>query len=80
MGFSGSDLLEDPHDLLGCDPGTRMEGPVVLVVTDVLVSSFSLGTKFCDDVSVSLIGNLLNRSRPLSPKSARWIGRFRRKR
>ena len=39
-GFSWCDLLEDPDDLFDCDPGTRMGGPVVLVVTDVLVSPF----------------------------------------
>ena len=47
-GFSWCDLLEDPGDLLDCDPGTRMDGLVVLVVTDVLVSPSSVGTEFCD--------------------------------
>ena len=35
-GFPWSDLLEDPGELLDCDPGTRMEELVVLVVIGVL--------------------------------------------
>ena len=50
-GFSWDDLVEDPGDLLDCDRGTRMEGPVVLVVTYVPVSSSSVVTEFCDEVS-----------------------------
>ena len=50
-GFSWGDLLEDPGDLLDCDPGTRMAGLVVFVVTDVLVTLSSV-IEFCDDVSV----------------------------
>ena len=33
------------------EAGTRMEGPVVPVVTDVLVSFSSMVTEFCVDVS-----------------------------
>ena len=45
-------LLEDPGDLLDSDLGTRMDGLVVLVVTDVLVSPSSVVTEFCDGVSL----------------------------
>ena len=70
--------MEDPGELLDSDPGTRMEGSVVLVVTDVLVSPSSVVTEFCDDSSGSLMGNLLNRSPILSPKSG--FGQLRKKR
>ena len=41
------DLLEDPGDLLDCDPGTRMDGPVVPVVTDVLVRPRHSKARLC---------------------------------
>ena len=44
------DLLEDPGDLLDCDTGTRMDRLVVLVVTDVLVSSSAVA-EMCEGVS-----------------------------
>ena len=50
--FSWSDLVEDLGELLDCDPGTRMEGLVVQVVIDVLVSPSSVVTEFCDGVSL----------------------------
>ena len=51
-GFSLGDLLEDPGDLLDGDPGTWMDGSVVFVVIDVLVSPSSVATEFCDGVSL----------------------------
>ena len=50
--FFFGDLLEDLGDLLDCDLGSRMNGLVVLVVTDVLVSLSSVVTEFCDGVSL----------------------------
>ena len=47
-GLSWEDLLEKPEDLSDCEPGTRMEVPVVL---DVLVSPSSVVTEFCDGFS-----------------------------
>ena len=43
--------MEDPGELLDCDPGTRMEGLVVPVVIDVLVYPSSVVTEFSDEVS-----------------------------
>ena len=63
-----SDLLEDPGELLECDLGTRMDGPVVLVVTDVFISFSLVVTGFCDEASIVLIGNFMNRSPLLSTK------------
>ena len=66
--------------MLDCDSGIRMEGPVVPVVTDVPVSPSSVVTEFVMNSPGIRIGNLLNRRPLLSPRSAHWIGRFRRKR
>ena len=73
-------LLEDLGDLLGCDPGTRMDGPVVLVVVDVLVSPSSVVTEFCDGVSTESDREFVEPQSFLSQTSARWIGRFRKER
>ena len=50
-GNSWCDLWDDPSEVFACDSGTRMEGPVVLVVTDVLVSPSSVVTEVCDGFS-----------------------------
>ena len=73
--FSWSDLLEDPGELLDCDPGIRMEELVVLAVTDVLVSPSSVVTEFCDDVSMESDREFVEpQSSSFSKKkNARWL-------
>ena len=51
-GFSWGDLLEDPDELFDGGSWTWMDGPLVLVATDVLVFLSSVVTEFSDDVSV----------------------------
>ena len=72
-GFSWRDLLEKPDDLYDCELETRTDVSAVLVVLDVPVSPSSVVTECCDGICGTAVLFFLQ-------KSARWIGRIRRKR
>ena len=79
-GVSWGDLWDDSCGVSDCVSGTGTSGPVVPVVTDVLVSPSSVVTECLEMCPWRSIGNLSNRSLLLSPRSAVSFGQLRRKR
>ena len=59
MGNSWGDLWDNPCGLSNCDSGTWTSVPVVLVVTDVLVSPSSVVTEVCDVFSLGSDGKFV---------------------
>ena len=79
-GFSWRDLLEKPEDWPEFELDTRVEVRLVPDVTDVLVSSSSVVTEFCDVFSCCSDWEYVEPQFFLSPKSVHIVVQVRRKR
>ena len=72
-GISWCDLCDVPCGVSDCVSGTGTSGPVVPVVTEVLVSPSAVVTEVCDGFSFGFDGELLEpQSFSFSKKRAHW--------